>query len=191
MKTIINNTIVEIKTTRIIRNNLANEILSFAEHHQGCDYCDIASWFGFDSDMQLTAYLDQWAPEISSLCPHDIDIILDNGDIFTIPQAGFIARCDNETYMEMKFGPIPIQHIGYGAVHNLPPRVDGVYYIVSRPVYEAAMNSSRGCADLFMVGETIREGGMVKGCKGLTQDISATMKDYAPLVNKSIDAPSH
>lgn len=173
MKAIINNELIEIKSTRIVRSNLAKEILSFAEHHPGCDYCDITSWFGFSSQMELIDYLDQYAPEISSLCPHDINIVLDDGDIFTIPQAGFVARCDNETYMERKFGPIPIQHIGYGEVYNLPPRVDGVYYVVSRPVYEAAKNSPRGCADLFMVGETIREGGVVKGCKGLTQDITA------------------
>lgn len=170
MKIIFNkDNIINVETISVPKTNLAKEMISFMSSCPEADYIDVASWFGFDSEMEVIEYLQKNVIEFSSLCPHDVNIVLGNGEKIIVPQAGFTARCESRTEEVGNIAGIPLQSVRYGDVEGLPPFVEGICYIVSRPVYEAAKASSRGVTDLYVVGETIRDGSTILGCKGLTQ----------------------
>lgn len=146
--------------------SMAKEMDNFFVNHPLADWTDLASEFGFAWDSEAEEYYCKNHIILSSLCPHDITIITDNGTI-NVPSVG-VARCESQTTTEY-IGDLPIQHIRYGKITGLPEIKEGWYYIVSKPVFEAAQNSERGSADLFTVGETVRNGSEILGCKGLVK----------------------
>lgn len=164
-----NGNITTIETISIAKTNLAQEMIHFMDSAPNTDYVDIASWFGFNSDIDAIEYIQENVIEFASLCPHDVKVLLEEGKTLTIPQAGIVARCESRTENVESIGCIPLQCIRYGKITGLPSPIEGICYIVSRPVYDAAKTSRRGAADLYVVGETVRQGSIILGCKGLTQ----------------------
>lgn len=76
-----------------------------------------------------------------NLTPHVIRVVL-NEQILEIPPSGIVARVTVATSVvgtiEVDGVQIPIHAHRYGEVENLPPPQEGVLYIVSGRVLEAA-----------------------------------------------------
>lgn len=111
--------------------------------------------------------------KLVNLCPHPITLIGPNDERVTIPPdpAG-PARCEilsvfiGEINAEGVPFAIPVRGTMLGTVTSLPPRQEGVVYIVSRQVAEACPNRD----DLFIVDQTVRdEQGRIIGARALAR----------------------
>ena len=134
----------------------------------GCDWADMQDWYGFSNEADVQKYVEDNSILFGSLCPHDVNVELDDGEFIVIPKVG-LARCQTTTKVVGHVGNIPLTATKYGEIEGLPEYDPHVAYIVSLPVYNAAKQSGRNCSDLFTVGETIRDGSTILGCRGLCQ----------------------
>lgn len=105
--------------------------------------------------------------KIVNLTPHDINVVLENGEVVTYPKSGQIARVavEAELVQTLENSGVPLLKHRYGAVEGLPPFSNSkkTLYIVSALVKAAADRY-----DLVSPGAPIRDAdGRVIGCKGL------------------------
>lgn len=108
------------------------------------------------------------ATKLINLCPHDINIVDNEGNlIVTLPhEEGKLARVvTTENPVENTLGyPFPVVHREWGEVTGLPGPQPGVAFIVSAAVVSACP----GRADLFSPGRLIRDAnGQPTQCVGL------------------------
>ena len=108
------------------------------------------------------------ATKLINLCPHDINIVDNEGNlIITLPyEEGRVARVvTTETPGENTLGyPFPVVHREWGQVMGLPGPQPDVAYVVSAPVVSACP----GRTDLFSPGRLIRDAnGQPTQCVGL------------------------
>lgn len=117
------------------------------------------------------------AKTIVNLTPHAIRIYrpdtpdriddVAEGLLHLIPASGTVARLatiDLGTWYTID--GIPIEGVEYGHAHDLPPKQDGVHYVVSL----ALALGQQGRDDLLVPYSEIRNGdGTVVGCRVLAQ----------------------
>ena len=109
------------------------------------------------------------ATKLINLCPHDINIVDNEGNlIITLPyEEGRVARvATTEIPVENNtLGyPFPVVHREWGAVTGLPDPQPGIAYVVSAPVVSACP----GRKDIFSPGRLIRDAnGQPTQCVGL------------------------
>lgn len=104
--------------------------------------------------------------ELINLTPHDINII-DGDNKITIKASGTIARCALTDMLVKMIDGVPVYRQIFGDIEGLPGEKDGVIYIVSRIVADAA--KSFGRTDVLCPASTIKDAdGHIIGCKGLS-----------------------
>lgn len=72
-----------------------------------------------------------------NLTPHDINLILPDGEVFTIPATGVVARVDSHVEQIGHIGAIPVINTVFeldSDVIDLPDPQDGVIFITSMSV---------------------------------------------------------
>ena len=100
-----------------------------------------------------------------SLLPHAVSVLLATGETMTIEPSGTIARCEQQEETLCEIDGVTITRQVLGGVTGLPPRQEGIRFIVSRLVASAAP----GREDLLIPGPLVRdEKGVVIGCRGLS-----------------------
>lgn len=83
-----------------------------------------------------------------NLTPHDLTVYLADGTTLTIPPSGMVARVAQEyvSVGDLDLGgglAVPLVATQYGAIQGLPDPVDGVFYITSALVAQAAWSQGR------------------------------------------------
>lgn len=111
---------------------------------------------------------------IVNMTPHDVTIVDANGaQVRVFPRSGLIIRCQSKTKVIGDLDGIPMTRTAYGTLtvvdsHNdiefeLPERGEGIFYIVSSLVAQAAKRD-----DFLVPSESVRdEAGRIVGCKSL------------------------
>lgn len=111
---------------------------------------------------------------IVNTTPHDVTIVDANGaQVRVFPKSGLTIRCQSKTEVIGDLDGIPMTRTAYGkltAVNfyngielELPEREEGIFYIVSSLVAQAA-----GRDDFLVPSESVRdEAGRIIGCKSL------------------------
>jgi hypothetical protein len=107
--------------------------------------------------------------KIVNLTPHAIVLMAENETI-TIKPSGIIARCattrEQVDSIEIDGVVFPVNQIGFGAVQGLPDPQDGVCYVVSSLV----ANAAKGRSDLLTVDDAVRDGaGNIVGARALAR----------------------
>ena len=109
--------------------------------------------------------------QLINLCPHDITIVDEDGNIILVlpHEEGRVARvATTETPRENTLGyEFPVVHREWGAVTGLPAPQPGTAFVVSGAVVSACP----GRADLYSPGRLIRdEHGNPTQCVGLVSN---------------------
>lgn len=100
--------------------------------------------------------------EIKNMTPHEIAVQTATG-MKSIPSSGCI-RVSSQSHSIGEIDGIQVSQTTYGKVTDLPEQEDGVIYIVSSIVCQAAPERN----DLYIVNETIRDdSGRIIGCKSI------------------------
>lgn len=114
---------------------------------------------------------------IVNLCPHAIDLLLDDGRQVVIPPAARPARVlvSRDPVEEKKVEPdgggaalvtVPVSTSRYGRVVDLPAPSPDVCYVVSYPVAHASPERD----DLLIPDDLVRDSrGVVVACRSLTR----------------------
>lgn len=116
---------------------------------------------------------------IVNLCPHAIDLLIDDGREVVIPPARRPARVlvTRSPVEERKFEPdgagpdgapvvVPVTTSRYGEVVDLPGPAPGVCFVVSYPVAYACAERD----DLLIPDDLVRDQrGVVVACRSLTR----------------------
>ena len=77
-------------------------------------------------------------PTFENLTPHDVNIILPDGEILTIPASGKVARVGSHVEQIGNIGVIPVVKTVFDSnVTDLPDPQDGVIFITSTLVAQA------------------------------------------------------
>lgn len=105
--------------------------------------------------------------EIINLTPHSINIMLGEESII-LPPSGKVARCKEVSQqvgtLENK---VPIVKKVFGEVYDLPDPQEGVIYVVSALVAQAAKRN-----DVLCPGDPVRDAeGKIVGCQSLCKVI--------------------
>jgi len=116
-------------------------------------------------------YMHPPAPMIMNLTPHEINIYVGETLALKVPPSGIVARCAVERKQTERlklFGwvEVPVNETVLGTVEGLPSPEEGVYYVVSRVVAEAARDRD----DLLIPDDTVRDPqGRVIGCRAFAR----------------------
>jgi len=82
-----------------------------------------------------------------NLTPHDLTVYLADGTTLTIPPSGVVARVSQDYTplgtLNLGNAQVPLVATTYGAIQGLPDPVDGVFYITSALVAQAAWSQGR------------------------------------------------
>ena len=101
-----------------------------------------------------------------NLTPHDINIIDEFDESFTIPASGNTVRLDSTEETLFTIGDIEVNQVTYSSADELPPMVENHYYIVSALVANAYPDRR----DFLMVHKTVRDdNGRIIGCRAFAQ----------------------
>lgn len=104
--------------------------------------------------------------KIVNLTGHDINIVLDNGEVMTIKSSGTLRLNSTERQVG-KIDDVPILELEFGNPDWVPEKQDDTIYIVSKITCEAMPH--RG--DFYIVASLVRnEDGTTRGVKGLAQN---------------------
>lgn len=99
-----------------------------------------------------------------SLLPHAVTILTSDGQMVIEP-SGSVARCSQTEEFIMELDGVRVTRQVLGEVTGLPPREEGVVFLVSRLVASAVPDRD----DLMFPGPLVRdERGVVTGCQGLS-----------------------
>ena len=97
---------------------------------------------------------------IINFTPHDIEVIKNDGNVIIFPSEGVI-RLHEEREKTGDVNGIPVFRKKFGG-SNLPPKRDGIYYIVSLPVAQAFPERH----DFLVPDQLVRDDkGLVIGCR--------------------------
>lgn len=103
--------------------------------------------------------------KIINLTPHNVVIVTETREI-TIPISGTVARVEQTLIPLKTVRGIPLMQAQWGAVTDLPAEQDGVLYIVSALVANAAKEQGRN--DCVCPAQFVRnEQGQIIGAKAL------------------------
>lgn len=105
--------------------------------------------------------------ELKNFTPHVIDIYNNGTRVFRLLSDG-LARVKEETNIVDYLEVIPIVEKKYTEIEGLPPMEEGVYYIVSQLVAQAAKKIGRW--DCLIPADLVRdENGVIIGCQSLAK----------------------
>ena len=96
-----------------------------------------------------------------NLTPHELNVVMDDGEIVHIQPSGLKATCDTSTVPVRRIGGATGYRRSYGAVHGIPDPQDGVVYVTSGPAAEAAHRQ-----DVVSPGDQIQLADGRRACKG-------------------------
>lgn len=110
---------------------------------------------------------------VINMTPHDICIIHQDAAgeerVEVIPVSGQVARCEMHKEAAAPLGDIPVYHLTYGPVVDLPPAEDGTFYIVSSIVAQSLRHERE---DLLVPVDFVRNGrGEIIGCRALGRQV--------------------
>jgi len=104
------------------------------------------------------------AQHFVNLTPHNINIVLVNGEVVIVEKGDGIARVASSNVPAGTFGGVQLFRTTYGAVEGLPEPQESVMLIVSAMVRGEVPNRS----DVASPGQLLRDqAGNVIGCQGL------------------------
>lgn len=108
--------------------------------------------------------------QVVNMTPHAVTVLDPAGEVVaTFPACGGSARLAVTFDPTDRLGNVPIGNLRYGSTTGLPPRVDGVWLLVSLLVKLA--NPDR--ADLVVVADEVRDGaGRIVGCRALASTVA-------------------
>lgn len=102
-----------------------------------------------------------------NLTPHVLNVKKTDGTYLTIAPSGTVARVATSTVTLPPIDGVSVSSVLFGDVSDLPNPVDGVIYITSMLVAQAAKR-----ADVLSPGSLIRDdSGQPVGCDGLSSSI--------------------
>jgi hypothetical protein len=103
--------------------------------------------------------------KIINKTPHPIYILDENGAVMRMfPKSQGMIRVEEKVEIVGTLDGIPLTKTTYSNVMDLPAKVEGTYYIVSRMVKDAAGNRD----DLVVPSQMVRnQDGLIMGCKAL------------------------
>lgn len=102
-----------------------------------------------------------------NLTPHVLNVRGEDGNLVTIPVSGIVARLETLPAEMSVVAGIKIQKSAFGDLLDLPGKQDGVLFVGSMAVAQAAAKIGR--ADVVSPGMLIRDAtGQPVGCDGLT-----------------------
>lgn len=105
-----------------------------------------------------------------NLTPHDIVVVLEDGDKITIPKTGRIARVQTDQILKSKINGIPVFEQTFGEIVDLPDPEADTYYIVSAIVLAAAKAAGRTDCLAPNTSKAIRdEAGNIIGVPGFVR----------------------
>lgn len=85
-----------------------------------------------------------------------------------LPPSGTVARCTQTEESCEPISGIPTCRVTFGSVEGLPPEADGVYYVTSALVAQAA--AALGRHDCLIPARVVRDAdGKVVGCLALSR----------------------
>lgn len=104
--------------------------------------------------------------KIINCTPHPINIIGDNNEVIaSFPKGDIIPRLTQKTVQVGGINGIPLTSTNFSETQNMPRKLDGVVYIVSRLVLE----DNRDRNDLLVPNEIVRDDdGNIIGCRSLS-----------------------
>lgn len=101
---------------------------------------------------------------IVNLTPHTLNIVFPSGEELIIAPSGTIARCKTTSVLIGDVNDIPVSRTQYGEVEGLPDPQEGVIYVTSALVANAAKDRD----DVLIPNDSVRdEHGRIIGCRGL------------------------
>lgn len=77
---------------------------------------------------------------IINLTPHDVNIYIDEDTMLVLPKCEYPARCTTSNVYLGEIDGVPIYHVVYEDVINLPDPMLGTIYVVSAIVAQAVKN---------------------------------------------------
>lgn len=99
-----------------------------------------------------------------NLTPHEVQIIMEN-EVLAVPPSGTVARCEQSEELVGEIDGVRVTRLVMGELVGLPPASEGVTYIVSHIVLQAATQRH----DLVKPGELVRNAaGDIIGCRSLS-----------------------
>ncbi len=102
-----------------------------------------------------------------NVTPHALSIKRKDGSFATIEPSGTVARCKAESEVVAVIDGVEISKTRFGAVEDLPEPQDGIIFIASLLVAQAASRAGRD--DVVSPGSLIRdEKGNPVGANGLS-----------------------
>ena len=105
--------------------------------------------------------------QLVNVTPHAITILTDGADPVVLPVSGMIARCATTTQDRGTVAGMPVTATTFGEVVDLPAPQDGVAYVASLLVVQAAWSVGR--RDVYSPGVLVRDAaGLPVGCRGLS-----------------------
>lgn len=114
--------------------------------------------------------MDMVEKKLINLTPHDIVVLVENGDKITIPASGTIARVQAEQVLKSKINGIPVFEQTFGDIDGLPAPEADTYYIVSAIVLAAAKAAGRTDCLAPNTSKAIRdEAGNIIGVPGFVR----------------------
>ena len=104
-------------------------------------------------------------PTFENLTPHDVNIILPDGEILTIQASGKVARVGSHVEQIGNIGAIPVVKTVFDTnVTDLPDPQDGVIYLTSTLVAQAVPDRD----DVLVPADLRRDdAGRIIGCGAL------------------------
>lgn len=105
--------------------------------------------------------------KIVNLTPHDVNIVMADGNVRKFPAEGVIARAEQFSDVVGQLNGIELVRTRFGQPIDLPDYADGVYYIVSVITANAAKAAGRTTADLLLTSDPVRDETtkQIIGCK--------------------------
>lgn len=107
--------------------------------------------------------------KLVNLTPHAINFVDENGDVVKTLEGAAEADLCRVTFKSTIVGMvdgIQIEETRFGEVEGLPPQKEGVCYVVSRLVANAAANRD----DLLVPSQQVRDSeGKIVGCRSLSR----------------------
>ena len=105
-------------------------------------------------------------PTIVNRTPHTVRILIGDAAMRTIEPTFPTPRTASTRMQVSIVDGIPVDHVIYGGVVDLPPAEPGVFLIVSLMVAQAVPERK----DLLIPGEVVRDAaGVIVACKGLSR----------------------
>lgn len=105
--------------------------------------------------------------KVINLTPHTINIVGADGQVVqSFPASGELARCSVDREHVGEVNGIAVNRTVFGAVTGLPEQQEGVVYVVSALVAQAA----KGRDDVLIPDDTVRdEQGRIIGCRAFAR----------------------